>query len=184
MTDRPIPGLKKLSELTGARDDIENDRGSESAADRDPPENRLDPDERECLKAATRILAYGDRSERQMRERLTDKGFGPVEIAEVLEILREKRWLDDLRFMENAARGIARTKLCGRGRIRMELMQKVDRETVEIHFDEVMESLSDLDFTAIARKRAAKHAGKSREYLAADLKKNGFTREEIIAALA
>lgn len=177
MNGKHVPNLKRLSDLIGTEDEKEE-------TEENSPENALDPEVKGCLKSAMRTLAYGDRSERQLREKLTEKGYGALQIAEVFGILRSKRYLDDLRYMENAARYMARTKLYGRGRIRMELLQRVDRRTVESRFDEVMEALPDIDFTEIARKRAEKRKGKSREYVIADLKRNGFTGDEIRRALA
>ena|GEM_PF-1033781 len=139
----------------------------------------------DCLKAALRLLAFSERSERQLRERLAEKGFSPYDIGLAISTLSEKRYLDDSRFIENYARRAAKVRLCGIARIRAELAGKVDRDPLEEHFERVMTALSEeIDFTEIALKYAKKQKNKSREAIIYRLKANGFTTAQIKGALS
>jgi len=137
-----------------------------------------------CLAAAMRILAFADNSERQLREKLGAKGYTPFEIGCTLDTLRKKRFVDDRRYIENKIRYLAKTKLYGRGRIRLELAEKVDREALDRHFPILIEELEEeIDFPEKAARLADKYRGKSREYIYAKLKNNGFTSSEVGFAL-
>ena len=137
-----------------------------------------------CRNAAMRILAFADNSERQMREKLAEKGFSDYEAGLVIAELKEKRYIDDLRYMENEIVRLARKKLYGRGRIKAELLQKFDPGVVDEHFQLLIEELEDeLEFPENAARLALKYPSKSREYVYAKLKNNGFTSFEVRYAL-
>ena len=133
--------------------------------------------------AALRMVSMRDYSSRILREKLAEKGFSADEIQETLVFLREKRFLDDLRYGRNLIRYMAERRYFGAYKIRMELSLKLDREWIEqLLPDEFLE----YDFSALAIELVKKPQlrGKSREALIRKLKANGYGVQEIRSALA
>lgn len=132
---------------------------------------------------ALRLLSMRDHSSRQLREKLSERGFAEEEIEETLEFLRAKRFLNDLRYGKNLIRYMAERRYFGAYKIRMELSLKLDREFVEQLLPDELEGY---DFAALARELTEKPQmrGKSREQLIRKLKANGYGVQEIRFALA
>ena len=169
--------VKRLSE-------VKSKNGSDKQVYIEKTEDEPDESLTKCRNAAMRILAFADNSERQMREKLAEKGFSDYESGLVIAELKEKRYIDDLRYMENEIVRLARKKLYGRGRIKAELLQKFDPGVVGEHFQLLIEELEDdLAFPENAARLALKYPSKSREYVYAKLKNNGFTSSEVRYAL-
>ena len=169
--------VKRLSE-------VKSKNGSDKQVYIEKTEDEPDESLTKCRNAAMRILAFADNSERQMREKLAEKGFSDYESGLVIAELKEKRYIDDLRYMENEIVRLARKKLYGRGRIKAELLQKFDPGVVGEHFQLLIEELEDeLEFPQNAARLALKYPSKSREYVYAKLKNNGFTSSEVRYAL-
>ncbi len=132
---------------------------------------------------ALRLISMRDHSSRQLREKLSERGFSQEEIEETLEFLREKRFLSDLRYGQNLIRYMAERRYFGAYKIRMELLQKLDRQYVDILLPDELEQY---DFAALAKELASKPQmrGKSREQLIRKLKASGYGVQEIRFALA
>lgn len=131
---------------------------------------------------ALRLISMRDHSSRQLREKLSERGFSSEEIEETLDFLRQKRFLNDLRYGRNLIRYMAERRYFGAYKIRMELLQKLDREFV----DELLpDELCQYDFAALAKELTSKPQmrGKSREQLIRKLKASGYGVQEIRAAL-
>ena len=124
-----------------------------------------------------------DHSSRELRKKLSERGFSEEEIAETLEFLREKRFLDDLRLGRNLIRYMAERRYFGAYKIRMELSLKLDREYIEVLLPDELEQY---DFAALAKQLTHKPGlrGKSREALIRKLKAQGYGAGEIRSALA
>ncbi len=130
--------------------------------------------------AAMTILACGDNSERMLREKLTRKGYTPLEIGEAIRLLREKRYICDERLMERYASALARKKFYGARRIRAELFRKFDRAVVEAYFED---AIREIDFPEQARVYAEKNSRRGREYLIRRLSYLGYDGNQIRAAV-
>lgn len=130
--------------------------------------------------AAMNLLAFGDNSEKMLREKLARKGYEPSEIADALTTLREKRYISDARLMERYAAALSSKKYYGAYRIRMEMLRRFDRESVEAYFDD---AIREIDFKEQAKRCAEKNARKGREYLIRRLRYLGYDREQIRAAV-
>lgn len=132
---------------------------------------------------AFRMISMRDYSSKILREKLSEKGFSQEEILQTLEFLREKRFLDDLRYGRNLIRYMAERRYFGAYKIRMELSLKLDREYIEKLLPEVFENY---DFAALAKELISKPQlrGKSREALIRKLKANGYGAQEIRSALS
>lgn len=95
--------------------------------------------------AALKYLSFRARTCGEVERHLLSKGFDVEEIRQTIERLKELRYVDDedycVRYLEYAA-GKGRGPL----RIRRELEEKgVDRETIQIAFEEYETEESDLD---------------------------------------
>lgn len=81
----------------------------------------------DCHGAALRLLQYRWRGEHELDERLRRRGFDPQVVRQVIDRLREEKWLDDRRFAAEFAR-TRRSRHLGRHRIARELQSLgVDR---------------------------------------------------------
>ena len=151
-----------------------NKRAKKERAPKAPPSAR---------NIALRMVSMRDYSSRSLREKLVEKGFSACEIDEVLVFLREKRFLDDIRYGKNLIRYMAERRYFGAYKIRMELSLKLDREWIDQLLPDELELY---DFSALARELVQKPQlrGKSREALIRKLKANGYGVQEIRYALA
>lgn len=85
-------------------------------------------DDSACYTAALKLLNYKWRSEKELDDRLRQKGFDPDAIATAMARLREEKWLDDKRFATEFVRS-RRGRNLGRFRISQELQARgINRE--------------------------------------------------------
>ncbi|HNQ17621.1 MAG TPA: regulatory protein RecX [Smithellaceae bacterium] len=73
---------------------------------------------------AYRLLSLRPRSEKELKKKLREKGFSPPVVEEVLEKLRELKYLDDESFARQWARNLAVNKLWGNKKIILSLREK------------------------------------------------------------
>ena len=138
-----------------------------------------------ALRSAYNLLRYRDRSEREMRERLTLKGYSEPTVAAVLEKLAGAGFLDDRRLAENLKRIGSEQKQLGKHGVKAWLQRRGIRR-------EVIESVPDTaDEVAVAERLIEKKAGRM-SALDADIRKKrlwsllsrrGFSADTIRAVL-
>lgn len=88
--------------------------------------------DQECLDAALRFLSHRQRSEREVRRRLAEKGHCSDRIDRVVERLRELKLVDDREFADYWLTERQLHKPRGQRALRAELFQKgVPREVVD-----------------------------------------------------
>lgn len=139
-----------------------------------------------CMKAAMKLLAFCDRSEKALTEKLLEKGFDKDEIRDVVIRLKEKKYLSDRRLMEEKIRFLANRKFYGLRKIELELARYFGLRSVKLYKEEALLKIEgDVDFFENARTLASSLArkGKERMYILSKLKNNGFSSEEIRYAL-
>jgi regulatory protein len=73
---------------------------------------------------AQAILSRRDHSEAEVRQKLTKKGFGSSDIAEVIVWLKEKKYVNDAKFARAYAESILRQKAVGPKWLAMKLKEK------------------------------------------------------------
>lgn len=131
---------------------------------------------------AIALLALSDISERRLREKLRTKGFSSDEISEAIEELKAQGYLSDDRLIENLVNYYAKRKYFGKYRIKLELLSKFDRESVDRCFDAVCECV---DFRSLAAEIAIKEASKGteKEKLVRKLQRLGHDATSIRQAL-
>ena len=132
---------------------------------------------------AMALLAISYMSERKLREKLAAKGFSSEDIAEATNELRSQGYISDDRLIENLVNYYAKKKYYGRYRIRLELLSKFDRKSVDRSFDCACELI---DFKAVASEIAIKEAAKGveREKLIRKLQRLGHDTVSIRGALS
>ena len=134
----------------------------------------------DCYLSALKILACSEKSEKQLYEKLLQKGFEREDINLAISKLKKERYLSDARFMEVFARHLAKSKLYGRARIITEIKLKFGKNSFELYYPDVEEALlEDIDFSELALSLAKKHKAKDKKYIFAKLKANGFAYDEI-----
>lgn len=83
-----------------------------------------------ALKYAFKLLNYKDRSEKEMHERLNQKGFSGKVAQEAVAYLKERRFIDDERLAEFLKRGAAERRCLGKDGVRNYLLNKGISETI------------------------------------------------------
>lgn len=138
-----------------------------------------------ALATAMRMLAYGPRSEHEVRQALTRKRTKADILAETVDRLRELRLLDDADFTRSYVEQRGRRSPRGRRLLRAELSARgVERKAADEHLTDVDEadaayraaakrarSLAQLDFSAFQRR------------LGDHLLRRGFTHETVREAV-
>ena len=137
--------------------------------------------------AALAFLGYRPRTEREVRDRLRERGHAPAAVEATIERLRGWRYVDDAGFARFWVEGRVEHQPRGRRLLEQELRQKgVDRETAR-------EAVADADYdevaaaVALARTRwpayAADDPASARRRLGAYLQRRGFGWDAVRAAL-
>lgn len=113
-----------------------------------------------CKEYALRLLSFKDRTENEIRKKLSEKGFGEEEVEEVIVFLKEYGYVNDLRYAEKFISDAVKIKKWGHNRIVSELLMRgVDKETIllkmedseedegEIITDEIKKRFKNADFS-------------------------------------
>lgn len=88
-------------------------------------ESRIEESEpSQAWERALRLLNFRDRGSGELERRLTDDGYGPDVVADVVLRARELGFIDDRRFAEGLARSLADGKRQGRRRVAAGLAAK------------------------------------------------------------
>ncbi len=132
-----------------------------------------------ALKTAFHILGYQDNTEAQIRDKLTERGYSPETVENVVAFLLTKSYLDESRMLHRAVRSLAEGKLYGKLRIRQELARKRYRPDVLASLDWEGEELGDLDFAAICYTLLRKRGGERDEKTYAYLRRYGHSNADI-----
>ena len=94
---------------------------------------------RSCMDAALAKLGYRMRTEKELVKALEELEYGPEEIADSLERLKDYGYLDDLRFAKEFLRS-SRKKSWSLSRIKRALREKgVEGDTIEQAFYEALD---------------------------------------------
>ncbi len=110
---------------------------------------------------ALRLLNYRFRSVAELENRLREKGFDEIEIADEVARLKAERWLDDARFAREYALSRLRKRF-GRRRIERELRDfGVDDSLIREALTEALgDHPEEANLTALVEKRAKSLTGR------------------------
>ncbi len=90
----------------------------------------------EARRYSLRLLSYRARSEKELRNRLQQKGFSERSITPVMRYLKEAKFLDDAAFAEQLRRQAVEAKLLGFSAARLYMLKKgLPRDIVEAALD-------------------------------------------------
>ena len=94
----------------------------------------------EILQKMQNFCAYRDRSEKEVRQKLHSFGQSESTNEEIIQFLKNDRFIDDERFTENYVRSKFRSAQWGKIKIKSQLQLKGIRNTViQQHLDSIEE---------------------------------------------
>ena len=89
-------------------------------------------------------VVFADNTEKNLRDKLTRKGFNEEAIDAAVNKMKEAGLINDARLMQSVSEYLADKKLYGRARIKLELQKKgFDKQLIGENFNECV---SDVDF--------------------------------------
>jgi len=150
-----------------------------------------------AISYALRLLGFRMRTEKELRDRLIQKGYHP-EAEQVINRLKELGYLDDQAYVESYVR--SRAKPAGRSRLKYELSQKkgiakdIVEDTLDLHYTNEQELAAAIQLSgklwALAQKNSFRKTGELRGYeltsfkkIASKLLARGFSYETVSMAL-
>ena len=133
----------------------------------------------QALKTAFNIISYKDNTEHQLREKLTERGYGEETVGQVVSYMMEKGFVDDRRMIYRLAQSLAQSRLYGRRRIMQELKRRHFAPDVLDSFDFDCEELEDVDFPQCCLRLIKKRGGQRDEKTYAFLVRYGHTPTDI-----
>lgn len=85
-----------------------------------------------CRDYALKVIEFKDRTEKEIREKLTQKGYDENIIEDEIAFLKDYGFINDLRYAQRFISDAINLKKWGKVRIRAELLRKgVDREIID-----------------------------------------------------
>ncbi len=143
-----------------------------------------------CKDAAVKLIAVKDRTEKELSQRLAEKGYDEREIAEAMAFAAEYGYTDDRAYARKYIREGVNLKNYGFSRIRAELLKKgVDRYVVEEEIDSARESADEAPRERILGAMERRFAGadlsnpKERNRIFGYFARRGFSPNEIWGAI-
>ncbi|MHB1135199.1 MAG: regulatory protein RecX [Coriobacteriia bacterium] len=130
---------------------------------------------------ALRLLAYRDRSESEMRSRLSDDGYSPSVVEQIVGWLLDTGLLDDDRFAEQLARTLVVGRRYGRSRA-LQYMRRagVSDELAQSALGALAPPEEERD-RALVLARSLFRSGDSVDRLASRLVRRGFAPADSLA---
>lgn len=93
---------------------------------------------------ALRLIEFRDRTEKEIRDKLFDKGYDENQIDDEIEFLKNYGYINDSRYAERFTLDAINLKKWGKIRIRTELLRKgIDRETVDNVIEDSFSEIED-----------------------------------------
>jgi regulatory protein len=133
----------------------------------------------QAMQAALRMLRLRDRTEAELAQALTTRGFGEPELGLVLQTLRESRYVDDERIAE---RTVELSASDPKGRALLEQWLR-SRGTDDGVVDQALEALADETTLAEASFEHHRKPGDTPARAAARLARKGFDEDTIRAVI-
>ena len=133
------------------------------------------------------LIEFRDRTEKELREKLTAKGYSEEQIEDTAEFLKSYGYLDDKRYALHFIHDAINLKKWGKIRIRTELLRKgIDREAVEFAIEDAFSEIEDDRVLSIMEKRfkdSDYSNMKERTRIFNFFMRRGFTPDEIKGAM-
>ena len=133
------------------------------------------------------LIEVRDRTEKELREKLTAKGYSEEQIEDTAEFLKSYGYLDDKRYASHFIHDAINLKKWGKIRIRTELLRKgIDREAVEFAIEDAFSEIEDDRVLSIMERRfkdSDYSNMKERTRIFNFFMRRGFTPDEIKGAM-
>jgi len=131
---------------------------------------------RECADAALVLIRFSANSRKMLEDKLIKRGFSKNVVKIALDNLENGGFINDKQLLCAHAFRLATVKFYGKYRIRLDLCRKFHKETVNKYFDTAIEGII---FEEYAEKLAEKYKSYGKTYVAAKLRRNGYSSQEI-----
>ena len=127
-------------------------------------------------KAAISLLAYKENTERELYDKLTDRGYSDEEASEALNFVKARRYLDEARYFRRFVEGCACRRYYGKKRILQEAhLKKFSPETLNTAND----LFEEYDFASLCAEALVKLDKGEREKTVQALLRRGYGTAEI-----
>lgn len=140
-----------------------------------------------CRDYALRLIEFRDRTEKEIRDKLLDKGYDENQADEEIEFLKNYGYVNDLRYAERFTSDAINLKKWGKIRIRTELLRKgIDRETIDNVIEDAFFEIDDdrvLSQLQVRFKNSDLSNIKERTRIFNFFLRRGFSSEEIRGAM-
>ena len=93
---------------------------------------------------ALKVIEFKDRTEKELRQKLTEKGYDEITIEDEIEFLKNYGFINDSRYAERFVLDAVNLKKWGKARIKSELIRKgVEREVIDNAIEEAFDEIDD-----------------------------------------
>ena len=135
--------------------------------------DKIPDDYKRTVKAAFNVLAYGDNSARMLEEKLKNKGFSQESIEFSVNYMRQRGYINEMRYLRRLVDQLANQKYYGVNRIAAEIYKK--GFALSLVRDNLGELFSEIDFKENCLKLALKTKRADRNRLFQYLIRAGHT---------
>lgn len=140
-----------------------------------------------CRDYALRLIEFRDRTEKEIRDKLLEKGYDENQVDEEIEFLKNYGYVNDLRYAERFTSDAINLKKWGKIRIRTELLRKgIDRETIDNVIEDAFFEIDDdrvISQLQVRFKNSDLSNIKERTRIFNFFLRRGFSSEEIRGAM-
>ena len=137
--------------------------------------------EKELLVLTSRYIERKERSEKQLTAYLLQKGFDHEEIEGILSKLKEKKFVDDDRYIREFIDYYKNTKLCSKFFAEQKIIEKVGREKKDLCKQLIKENYTEDEEVDVAKKLIEKKKITEDEEIQKMLASKGFSFKTIIS---
>jgi len=137
--------------------------------------------EKELLVLTSRYIERKERSEKQLTAYLLRKGFDHEEIEVILSKLKEKKFVDDDRYIREFIDYYKNTKLCSKFFAEQKIIEKVGREKKDLCKQLIKENYTEDEEVDVAKKLIEKKKITEAEEIQKMLAAKGFSFKTIIS---
>lgn len=86
----------------------------------------------DCREYALKLIAFCDRTQKELKDKLTQKGYDENTIEDVIEFLTEYGYINDFKYAQHFINDCVNLKKWGKIRIRSELLKRgIERDVFE-----------------------------------------------------
>ncbi|MBQ2888948.1 MAG: regulatory protein RecX [Clostridia bacterium] len=98
----------------------------------------------DCREYALKLITFRDRTRKELRDKLTQKGYDENTIEDVIAFLEEYGYINDFKYAQHFINDCVNLKKWGKIRIRSELLKRgVKRDVFESILEEAFQDGSD-----------------------------------------